>query len=208
MKETSDRSPIEIQIRAIASAIARLAEADGRRLALGSVVTLLGHRAHTLVILVLSGLNMIPGPPGYGGTIGFAIIAVAIAMLFDQPLRVTGWLGRRRISSSFVTRMFERLTLVSRVVGRMSRPRLGILVSEAARIPTAMFIIAVSLPMVLPIPFINAVPNVGIAVICVSRINRDGLGVLVGMAISCFGIGLAATAIWGVASLAQMLLAG
>ncbi|MGV3651345.1 MAG: exopolysaccharide biosynthesis protein [Devosia sp.] len=208
MDDHAHRSPIEAQVAAIAARIAREAEAEGGRLALGSLVTLLGARAHMLVILVLSGLNMIPGPPGYGGTIGFAIIAVAIAMLIDRPLRVSGWIGRRRISSSFVARMFERLTFVARLIGRFSRPRIGLLAGEGARRFLALFIIAVSLPMVLPIPFINAVPNVGIAVICVSRINRDGLGVVIGMAIACLGLALAGGAIWGVLHLVQMLMAG
>jgi len=65
----------------------------------------------------------------------------------------------------------------------------------------------VSLPMVLPIPFINAVPNTGIAVICVSRINRDGVGVLLGMLIAVIGLGIAGGAIWAAISLAQTVLA-
>jgi hypothetical protein len=57
------------------------------------------------------------------------------------------------------------------------------------------------LPMVVPIPFMNAIPNVGVAVMCLSRLNRDGLGLIIGIAIGAIGFLVDAWIIWLVVSL-------
>lgn len=161
-----------------------------------------------MIILVFAVLNMIPGPPGYGGTIAAAIIFVATTMVLGRPLQIGGWLGARRLPPKLVARMLDRLRLVSRLTARFSRPRLLMLTGTRTRLATAVFIALVSLPMMLPIPFINAIPNVGIAIICLGRINRDGIAFLIGVTVALLGLGVAAAAIWGAISLAQIVLEG
>ncbi len=195
-------TPIEARVEAIATSV-REAE-DG--LTAGKLIGLLGSTSHTMGILVLSVLNMIPGPPGYGGTVAIAMMGVTLAMLMDRPLRLDGWVGSRRLSQKLVVRVMDRLVLVARLVGRVSRPRLEWLAGERAGQLTSIFILLACLPMVVPIPLINAVPNVGIAVITVSRVNRDGLGVLIGAVIALIGLGIAVAAIWGVIHLARTVL--
>lgn len=202
-------TPIEQHVEAIAAGVSEIARrADDGSLTVGELIALLGQHSHTMVILVFSVLNMIPGPPGYGGTVAMAIMAVTVAMLLGRPLRVGGWVGQRRIPARLVGRMIDRLAFLARLLAHFSRPRLQALTGERAKAATGVFIMVVSAPMVLPIPLINAVPNVGIAVICLSRINRDGLGILIGIFISLLGLAIAAGAVWGVVSLAQIVLAG
>lgn len=200
-------SPAEEHVRSIISGVVEVGTESGGGLSVNAIMTLLGHHSHTLVILVLSVLNMIPGPPGYGGTLAFAMIFMAVTMVLGVPVQLPGWIGDRQIPSRFLMRMLDRLGTFARVFARFSRPRLEILTGDSARRPMAAFVILVSLPMVLPIPFINAVPNVGIAVMTVSRINRDGLGVILGFIIACLGLVIAVAAVWGAISLVQLLIA-
>ncbi len=192
-------TPIEARVEAIATSIR---EAEGG-LTAGTLIGLLGPTSHTMAILVLSVLNMIPGPPGYGGTVAIAMMGVTLAMLLDWPLRLDGWIGQRRLSHKLVVRVMDRLVMLARLFGRVSKPRLEWLAGETAQRVTGLFILLVCLPMVVPIPLINAVPNVGIAVITVSRVNRDGIGVLIGGVIAILGLGIAVAAIWGVVHLAR-----
>lgn len=170
-------------------------------------MALLGHASYPLVILVLSVLNMLPGPPGYGGTLAVTIMTVTIATLLGRPLQLGGWIGRRVLPPKLLDRMMAQMQWFAGLVAKVSRPRLALLTGPRTQLPTAIFILLVSLPMVIPIPFINAVPNTGIAVICVSRINRDGLGVLLGGVIAVIGLGIAAGAIWGAVMLALTVIA-
>lgn len=211
MTESTDEparrpTPVERQIETIARNVKATASADGAGLTVGAFVSALGQKSHATIILVLSVMNMIPGPPGYGGTIAATIILVTGAMLLGKPLGIGGWVGRRIIPEKLVERMLDRLRFLARLMARVSRPRLLFLTGQRARGPTGMFIIAVSMPMMLPIPLINAIPNVGIAIICLSRINRDGIGFVIGIVVSLIGLGVAAAAIWGAISLARIVL--
>ncbi|SEP59556.1 Uncharacterized conserved protein [Devosia sp. YR412] len=194
-------SPVESSIAAIAEKIRR-----HEGLTAGGLVELLGHASYPLVILVLSVLNMLPGPPGYGGTLAITIMTVTVATLLGRPLQLGGWIGKRRLPPKLLERMMGQMQWFAGLVAKVSRPRLAVLTGPRTQVPTAIFILLVSLPMIIPIPFINAVPNTGIAVICVSRINHDGLGVLLGGVIALIGLGIAGGAIWGASLLATTML--
>ena len=194
-------SPVETRIAAIADKV-RLAEGVNA----GALVEMLGSASYPMVVMVLSVLNMIPGPPGYGGTIALAIMSATLARLLGKPLRIGGWIGRRMLPEKLLQRMIGQMQWLARLIGRLSRPRLEILTGPRSERLTAAFIFLISLPMVVPIPFINAVPNTGIAVICVSRLNRDGLGVLIGGVIAVIGLGIAITAIWAATMLARSMM--
>lgn len=194
-------SPVEASVAAIAEQIRRNDDITAGRL-----LGLLGNASYSLVILVLAVLNMLPGPPGYGGTIALTMMAVTVATLLGRPLRLGGWIGGRRLPHRLLDKMMGQMQWFAGLVAKVSRPRLSMLTGPRTEWPTAIFVLLVSLPMVIPIPFINAVPNTGIAVICVSRINHDGLGVLLGGAIALIGLGIAGGAIWGVVALAGNLL--
>lgn len=200
-------TPIELQIEAIAANVRIAAGNPDGALSVVELVDMLGNHSHTVVILLLSVLSMIWGPPGYAVIMGIAIVTVSTLMMLGRPLRLGGWIGERRIPGKMITAMLERLAFLARVLARLSRPRLEMLTGERAKIPTGLLVMLISLPMALPIPFINAVPNVGIAIICVSRINRDGLGVVIGAIVGLLGVAIAIAIFWGAINLAQNVLA-
>ena len=47
-----------------------------------------------------------------------------------------------------------------------------------------------------PIPFMNLIPSIGLAVICMGVLNEDGKAVLVGVAIAALGTALTIVAAW------------
>ena len=194
-------TPVEARVSAIA---ARIKQADG--VTADGLIAMLGSASYGMVVLVLSVLNMLPGPPGYGGTIAIIIISTTIARLRGGPLRLHGWIGKRTLPAGMLARLIRQMQWLAALVGKVSRPRLEWQAGPRSEALTGWFILLVSAPMVVPIPFINAVPNVGIAVICVSRINRDGLGVLLGGLIALFGLGIAVAAIWGAVMLGRSVL--
>ena len=194
-------SPVEASVAAIAERIRQTEDITA-----GKLVGLLGSASYPMVVLVLSVLNMLPGPPGYGGTLAVVIVCVSVATLLGRPLQLGGWIGKRALPAKLLDRMMSQMQWFAGLVAAVSRPRLATLTGPRSELPTAVFILLVSLPMVIPIPFINAVPNTGIAVICVSRINHDGLGVLLGGMIALLGLGIAGAAIWGASMLAGSMI--
>lgn len=195
--ESRGLTPVEMQIGALREALEAATTGHEGGFTVAHLIAVLGTRSHMLVLLVFSVLNMIPGPPGYGESLAVAMVGFAVAMLLDAPLTLPRWLGERRLPVQALLRVAGVFGRVAGFIGRFSRPRLLALSAPMLRPGLAVFIIIVSVPMALPIPLINAVPNVGLAVLCLSWLNRDGIGVVLGLLVALVGLGIAVGAIWG-----------
>lgn len=189
--------PILRYTRRISSSLKRAAEGEKSSLTLSRLVDMLGARAHRLLLLVVSLFNMIPGPPGYGGTIAWTTCAVAIAMLLSKPIRLPGLIGNRKLSLDLMVKASEQVVKVATLLARFSKPRLCWLTGKAADVPYAILVIGVSVVMALPVPFINAIPNVGLCIIAFSMLNRDGIGVIVGLVATVIGLLVAIAIVFG-----------
>ncbi|AEQ52949.1 exopolysaccharide biosynthesis protein [Pelagibacterium halotolerans] len=199
----TEPTPVEVQIGGLLDALHASQQKPDPRFTVASLIAALGVHSHIVVILVFSVLNMVPGPPGYGGTIAFAMIGIALAMLVNAPLTLPGWIRRRKLPAKALMRVTKLFARMAGLMGRFSRPRLKMASAPALRPALALFVIAVSLPMMLPIPFINAVPNTGICILCLGWINRDAFVIVAGIVIALVGLTIAGAAIWGAWHLAN-----
>jgi len=185
------QKPITRYTQRIANLLRRAAEQNQSHLTLSQLVELLGPRSHRLLLLVVSLFNMIPGPPGYGGTIAWTTCAIAVAMLIGRPIRLPGIIGNRKLPLDLMIRASEQVVKVAAILARFSSPRLRWLTGAAANVPYAILVMVVSVVMSLPVPFINAIPNVGLCIIAFSMLNRDGAGVIAGLIATALGLAVA-----------------
>jgi hypothetical protein len=189
--------PITRQINRIVAGLRRVRESDAPKLTFHRLIETMGPYSHRLLILMLTLLNMIPGPPGFGGTLAWTTLAVALFMVLGKPIRLPNIIGKRKLPLGALLKASEQVARVTAIIARFSKPRLRWLTGAAATIPYGIFTMVISVFMVLPIPFINAIPNVGLCVIAFSMLNRDGLGVLVGLVICTLGLAVAGALLTG-----------
>ncbi len=194
---TEGHRPIKGYVNRIVAGLRRVAESDAPRLTFERLIEAMGEHSHRLLILMLTLLNMIPGPPGFGGTIAWTTFAVALFMVLGRPIRLPGIIGRRKLPLGPLLKASEQVAKVTAIIARFSRPRLRGLTGAAATIPYGIFTMLVSGFIVLPIPFINAIPNAGLCVIAFAMLNRDGLGVLIGLVICAVGLVVAGALLTG-----------
>jgi Uncharacterized ABC-type transport system, permease components len=64
--------------------------------------------------------------------------------------------------------------------------------------PIALFGFMLGIGMLVPVPFTNTLPSLGLAVICVGILNRDGLAVVVGAVLGLAGLIVLAVLIWAI----------
>lgn len=183
--------PITRYTQRIANLLRRAGDQNQSHMTLSQLVELLGPRSHRLLLLVVSLFNMIPGPPGYGGTIAWTTCAIAVAMLIGRPIRLPGIIGNRKLPLNLMVRASDQVVKVAAILARFSKPRLRWLTGAAANLPYAILVICVSVVMSLPVPFINAIPNVGLCIIAFSMLNRDGAGVIAGLIATALGLAIA-----------------
>lgn len=193
----TDAAPVTRYMRRISARLREVAEGDATKLTLGAFIELMGPGAHRLLLFVLALLNMIPGPPGFGGLIAWTTLAVALAMVLGRPIRLPGILARRKLPLKPLVIASRRAIDLASLLSRFSRPRLRVLTGTLSTLPYGLFVMLVSFVMVIPVPLINAIPNVGLCVIAFSMLNRDGVGVLVGGVIAVMGMGVAVLLAFG-----------
>jgi hypothetical protein len=181
-------SPVEIEIARIDTDVREAIADEDAPLTINALMALFGGHSYSFIILAFCVLNMIPGPPGYGGTVALVIALVALAMVRHRPVRLPRLIGERRVSPRFVVRMLDRLRWLAGLIGRLSRPNMVWLTGPQTSRPIGLLIMVLCLPMMVPIPFMNAIPNVGLTIICISRLNQNGLGVVLGIAIAALGV--------------------
>lgn len=198
---SSGTPPILRHTNRIVAALRTVAESGSQKVTFRQLIEVMGPGAHRLLILMLTLLNMIPGPPGFGGTIAWTTFAVALAMVLGKPIRLPNIIGNRRLPVEPMLKASEQVVRVTGIIARFSRPRLRWLTGAAATIPYGIFTMVISVAMTIPIPFTNAVPNVGLCVLAFSMLNRDGAGAVIGVVICLIGLMIEIALIFGAINL-------
>lgn len=198
---SSGTPPILRHTNRIVAALRTVAESGSQKVTFRQLIEVMGPGAHRLLILMLTLLNMIPGPPGFGGTIAWTTFAVALAMVLGKPIRLPNIIGNRKLPVEPMLKASEQVVRVTGIIARFSRPRLRWLTGAAATIPYGIFTMVISVAMTIPIPFTNAVPNVGLCVLAFSMLNRDGAGAVIGVVICLIGLMIEIALIFGAINL-------
>lgn len=199
------RTPLETMVASVLERIRDIAEDPTGRLTCNGLIKIVGPDSHILAILVFSVLNLLPGPPGYSVVIGLAIMAFAVMMLTSKPLRLWPFVGERQIPLTILVKLLEFFAGFTRFISKFSKPRVAALTSPRLLPLIAVMAFIFGVAMLVPIPFTNTLPSLGLAIICVGMLNRDGIAVLVGSAIALFGLVLLFLALWLVITLTLLV---
>ncbi|WP_449395655.1 exopolysaccharide biosynthesis protein [Devosia riboflavina] len=193
--------PIVRHTNRIVVGLRTVAASGDEKLTFQRLIEAMGQGSHRLLILMLTLLNMIPGPPGFGGVIAWTTFAVALAMVLGRRVRLPGIIGDRKLPVAPLLKASEQVVKVTGIIARFSRPRMRWLTGAAATVPYGIFAMVISVAMTVPIPFSNAVPNVGLCVLAFSMLNRDGIGAVIGAAICILGLGVEIALVLGAINL-------
>jgi hypothetical protein len=157
----------------------------------------LDERAFGLMIIILAIPCLVPGLYGVPQLVAIPILLLVVQLLAG---RVEPWLPeavlKRRVSKAWLTRMSDFATKRMAWCEHLSRPRWTIFVQYwAERVAAAIMAIA-TLAILVPLPLTNTVPAVGVTIMAVGLIQRDGLFVVAGAAVAT--IWLTALAVVGI----------
>lgn len=158
----------------------------------------LDERAFGLMILILAVPCLAPALYGVPQIVGVPILLLAGQMLVgrDEPWLPEAVLNRR-IPRSWLDLMARFADRRMRWFERLSRPRLRPLAAGAGERLAAVFMILATLTIMLPM--VNTVPSVGLALLAVGLIQRDGLFVAAGAIVALAWAGTLAAVAAGVA---------
>jgi hypothetical protein len=138
----------------------------------------------------------LPYPPGFTTVMGIPLVLLSIQMLLGSkrvnlPKRINDYELKNSTLKAISDKVVPKLVYIEKYV----KPRYSFAKSVYCEqfIGLVGFIAAVSIA--LPIPLTNAVPALGITVMALGLLNRDGLVIIAGFFITALGLVIAIAAI-------------
>jgi hypothetical protein len=179
------------------SAVLReIAAGEGERVTFREILTVLRHRAFGFTLLVFALPCSLPMPPGIPTICGVALVIIALNLI---AARQRLWLPRaiadKSVARADLQRLVERAVPYLERLERVCKPRLTIVTEPVGKILIGLVILVLGFIMILPIPFIgNIPPGWAATTVAIGMTERDGLIVLIGMAVSVVAVALASVA--------------
>jgi hypothetical protein len=119
-------------------------------------------------------------------------------MLGGEQLILPGFIARRTISTEFLKNAAPRVAGLLAWFERLLRPRLPFMTTPQGERAIGIFCMVLSIVSTLPVPFGHQLPALGIMLIGLGLIERDGLAMLAGVALGVVGIAILAGLIIGI----------
>ncbi|WP_246750547.1 exopolysaccharide biosynthesis protein [Martelella lutilitoris] len=179
---------------------------DGR-LSLEQLDDALAERSFGAFIVLFSIPNLIPLPPGATLLLGLPLILVSWQMMVSRHTRV--WLPERiarfSVDGARGMAILDRVLPWLRWIESAVRPRFWFLETRRAERALGAFALLLSIVVFFPIPFGNWLPALALAIIGLSATERDGYGLIIGLAVGVFSILLASLVIVAAGALIALL---
>ncbi len=128
-------------------------------------------------IPVISGLTSIP------------MIMFSIQMMrgMDSPW-LPKWIGAKTIRRSTIAMMVEKAAPYLKKMEKLMRPRFSFVSSRGGEKLIGLFSFVFALSILLPFPLTNLIPAVGVALMALGMLSRDGVPIILGMIVGSVGI--------------------
>lgn len=169
----------------LSATLLRIALKPGReRIYIRDLLAELDHRAIAAMLFIFAVPNTIPVPPGVSGVLGAPLIFLAAQLMLGLP----PWLPKLISDRSFARTDFEKVVVKVgpwlQKAEKLMRPRLEILAKPPAEYLIGAIILILAIILFLPIPLGNMLPAIAICILALGLIERDGIWVLIGTAVS------------------------
>jgi hypothetical protein len=159
------------------------------------VLASFGREALTLLVVLLLLPNAFFAPPVLAGISVGPVALFGVQLLFD---RKEPWLPQGLLDKAIPKAAIERLMVrAGPVLDRLearSRARLPIMTGSIGRRVFGLFAVLAAAIVILPVPGTNVLPAIGITLMGIGLIARDGLLVVIGILCSIAGLAVAVAA--------------
>lgn len=179
-------------------------------ISLGELMAVLQERGFGLLMLVLVLPNCvpIPVPPGVSTIFSLPLLFLAAQMLVAHPVPwLPAWLRQKTIKRSTLALMVGKIAPRLKIAEKLLRPRLSFFDTDAGERVIGFFWMLFALSIAVPLPMTNFVPGIGILLMSLGLLNRDGLFILLGIIVGSLGCAFTVTILVFGVKIAKALLA-
>ncbi len=157
-----------------------LAELPGGKVSVGYIMLQLRRRSFGGILIFLAALGLLPGLSLFAG---LAMIMPALQMIvgFRTPF-LPRFIRQREIESDRVRALGNKAIPWIEQIERVVKPRWLVLTQPPMPAIIGIFVIALALVLIVPLPFSNLPPAVALICFSFGLLERDGLMILIGLA--------------------------
>jgi len=169
------------------------------RISLGALRDALDDRGFGVLLFIFALPNLVPvNIPLLSAVLGVPLVLLAAQLSYGRHKPwFPDWLTSQSFPrEGFVAVVNRALPFLERVE-QVLRPRLTVLLSWTGERLVGIAILILAVVLTLPIPFANWLPACGIAVFGLAIVEKDGVAVLVGLALGIASVIVAATVVIG-----------
>ncbi len=150
----------------------------------GDILRGMDGRAFGALLLIFAFPNVLPAPPGLAAVLGLPLIYLSSQMMLGRTPWLPPFIDNRSLSRANFMALIARANPLLTRAERLLRQRLSFLTSAAAERALGGLCLALSLVLILPIPFGNLMPALAICVIALGILERDGLWIIAGLCVA------------------------
>ncbi len=133
----------------------------------------------------------LPVPPGYTTIFSIPLFIFSVQMVLGmQAPWLPAWIEKRYIKRSVLAKIITKANPWLKKIENRMQPRMTYISVHTWERIIGIFSFVFALAVALPIPLVNFPPGLGILVMSLGLLNRDGVTILIGMIIGTIGIGI------------------
>ncbi len=153
---------------------------EGEEMTVGQFLPLLGVHGFIFFILVLGLLNIaIFMLPGLSIIFGIPMVIMAVQMLLGLYAPIfPAYVRNHRLQTDVLRKGLQVAAFALEKIETAIRPRLCFLTYPGLMRVHAVAALLLAFMVAIPIPFINIPPTIGIILLCIGLIQRDGIFVI------------------------------
>jgi len=189
--------------------LAFAANFTAERVRVRDITESLGQRSFGFILLIFALPNSLPilGIPGVSTITGLPLLFVAVQMaLGHKRVYLPRWIADSSLATADFQKLVNKVAPWLRRLEKLMKPRIPVLTHGNAERWLGAFCVLLAFLLVLPIPFGNLLPALGILFIALGLIESDGVCVLAGIALGIASWVLLSGLVWVVIKTALALI--
>lgn len=188
------RKPKVISTQAIEDVVNK-SSAD--KISISDLVRAMEAAGYGLVMIIFSLATVMPLPPPIPNIFALPIIIFSMQMIlgYDAP-KLPKTISNLRIKRSIVAVVVHKASRYIGKVEKILKPRFSFVISPIFERVLGFFTLVFALFVMIPLPFTNFVPGIGIMLIAFGLLGKDGLFVISGLLVGIIGVFIATVTIF------------
>lgn len=159
--------------------------------ALGELLQALQERGFGLlmVVFVLPNCVPIPVPPGVSTIFSIPLVFLSLQMLVGRPSPwLPRWLRKKTIKRITLAALVSKLSPRLKIVEKLLKPRFTFTHTKLGERIVGLFWLIFAVSIAVPLPMTNFVPGIGILIMSLGLLSKDGITVMIGIVIGLLGV--------------------